>query len=53
MYNESFKTKDYLKNMNMAYARTKFKMRTEMLNLNSITRVTMKISQVYGNVIVA
>ena len=29
---ESFKTKDYLKNMNMADARTKFKMRTEMLN---------------------
>ena len=32
MENESFKTKDYLKNMNMADARTKFKMRTEMLN---------------------
>ena len=32
MDNERFKTKDYLRNMNMADARTKFKMRTEMLN---------------------
>ena len=32
MANETFKAKDYLKNMDMEDARTKFKIRTEMLN---------------------